>query len=70
MLRTIGDVTAGNMLGVAAFVALPSVVLMMMFGQTAALGDGARRALRLEARLRRIRVQRHPDVVTLLTVAW
>lgn len=34
VLRTIGDVGVGNLLGLAAFVALPSVVLMMIYGQT------------------------------------
>ncbi|MDE2464820.1 MAG: amino acid permease [Alphaproteobacteria bacterium] len=34
VLRVIGDVGVGNLLGLAAFVALPSVVLMMIFGQT------------------------------------
>ena len=34
VLREIGWVKVGNLIGLAAFVALPSVVLMMMFGQT------------------------------------
>ncbi|HVV26828.1 MAG TPA: amino acid permease [Rhizomicrobium sp.] len=34
VLRTIGDVKIGNLIGLAAFLALPSVVLMMMYGQT------------------------------------
>jgi len=34
VLRTVGYVHIGNLLGVAAFLALPSVVLMMMYGQT------------------------------------
>ncbi|MGC8534288.1 MAG: amino acid permease [Rhizomicrobium sp.] len=34
VLRVIGDVGVGNLLGLAAFIALPSVVLMMIFGQT------------------------------------
>ncbi len=34
VLRTIGYVHIGNLIGVAAFLALPSVVLMMMYGQT------------------------------------
>jgi APA family basic amino acid/polyamine antiporter len=34
VLRSIGWVKIGNLIGVAAFLALPSVVLMMMFGQT------------------------------------
>ena len=34
VLRTIGYERLGDLIGVAAFIALPSVVLMMMFGQT------------------------------------
>ena len=34
MLRSVGWTKIGNLMGVAAFLALPSVVLMMMFGQT------------------------------------
>ena len=34
VLRQIGFGTVGNMLGVAAFVALPSVILTLLFGQT------------------------------------
>jgi APA family basic amino acid/polyamine antiporter len=34
VLRTVGYVSVGNLLGLAAFLALPSVVLMMMYGQT------------------------------------
>jgi len=34
VLRQIGFERAGNLLGLAAFLALPSVILMMMFGQT------------------------------------
>ena len=34
VLREIGFSTVGNMLGIAAFVALPSVILVLMFGQT------------------------------------
>ncbi len=34
MLRSIGYPAIGDLMGVAAFIALPSVVLMMMFGQT------------------------------------
>jgi basic amino acid/polyamine antiporter, APA family len=34
VLRTIGFGTVGNMLGIAAFVALPSVILILLFGQT------------------------------------
>jgi APA family basic amino acid/polyamine antiporter len=34
VLRTVGYTSFGNLLGLAAFIALPSVVLMMMYGQT------------------------------------
>src|ERR1700761_3361056 len=34
VLRTVGYLRIGNLLGLAAFLALPSVVLMMMYGQT------------------------------------
>ncbi len=34
VLRTIGFSSVGNMLGVAAFLALPSVILVLIFGQT------------------------------------
>ncbi len=34
VLRTIGFGTIGNLLGIAAFVALPSVILVLLFGQT------------------------------------
>ncbi|GAA4217248.1 amino acid permease [Sphingomonas endophytica] len=34
VLRTIGWSGVGNLLGIAAFVALPSVILILMFGQT------------------------------------
>ena len=34
VLRQIGYSTVGNMLGIAAFVALPSVILILLFGQT------------------------------------
>lgn len=34
VLRVVGDKTAGNLIGMAAFLALPSVVLMMIYGQT------------------------------------
>ena len=34
VLRTLGFGTVGNLMGVAAFVALPSVILILLFGQT------------------------------------
>ena len=55
VLRSIGYQQIGNMIGLAAFLALPSVVLMMMFGQTriffvmardGLLPEGCRRSIR------------------------
>jgi basic amino acid/polyamine antiporter, APA family len=67
VLRSIGYVTAGNMLGVAAFVALPSVVLMMMFGQTRVFFVMARDGL-LPAKLASVHpVFKTPHVVTMVT---
>jgi APA family basic amino acid/polyamine antiporter len=34
VLRSIGHTTAGNLLGLAVFIALPSVILTMIYGQT------------------------------------
>src|SRR3546814_2228905 len=34
VLRSVGYEQIGNLIGLAAFLALPSVVLMMLFGQT------------------------------------
>ena len=34
VMRQVGDPTLGNMIGLAATIALPSVVLLMMYGQT------------------------------------
>ena len=34
MLRQLGYSQVGNVLGIAAFLALPSVILILLFGQT------------------------------------
>ena len=67
VLRVIGDVNVGNLLGLAAFVALPSVVLMMMFGQTRVFFVMARDGL-LPGKLASVHPRfKTPHVVTLMT---
>jgi APA family basic amino acid/polyamine antiporter len=67
VLRVIGDVRVGNLIGLAAFLALPSVVLMMVFGQTRIFFVMARDGL-LPARLAAVHPRfRTPHVVTALT---
>jgi len=67
VLRTIGDVQVGNLIGLAAFLALPSVVLMMMFGQTRIFFVMARDGL-LPSALSRVHPRfKTPHVVTLFT---
>ncbi len=67
VLRTIGQVNVGNLLGLAAFVALPSVVLMMMFGQTRVFFVMARDGL-LPAKLASVHPRfKTPHVVTMVT---
>ncbi len=67
VLRVIGDVNVGNLLGLAAFVALPSVVLMMMFGQTRIFFVMARDGL-LPAKLASVHPRfKTPHVVTMIT---
>jgi APA family basic amino acid/polyamine antiporter len=67
VLRTIGYVQIGNLLGLAAFLALPSVVLMMMYGQTRIFFVMARDGL-LPAKLASIHPRwRTPHVVTAFT---
>ncbi|HVV64148.1 MAG TPA: amino acid permease [Rhizomicrobium sp.] len=67
VLRVIGDVNIGNLLGLAAFVALPSVVLMMIFGQTRIFFVMARDGL-LPQRLASVHPRfKTPHVVTMLT---
>jgi APA family basic amino acid/polyamine antiporter len=67
VLRTIGYERIRDLMGVAAFVALPSVVLMMMFGQTRIFFVMARDGL-LPERLSDVHPKfRTPHVVTAFT---
>jgi APA family basic amino acid/polyamine antiporter len=67
VLRQIGWEKVGNLLGLAAFLALPSVVLMMLFGQTRVFFVMARDGLLPEA-LSRVHPRfKTPHVVTLVT---
>jgi APA family basic amino acid/polyamine antiporter len=67
VLRVIGWGKLGNLMGLAAFIALPSVVLMMMFGQTRVFFVMARDGL-LPARLAAVHPRyKTPHVVTLFT---
>ena len=67
VLRTIGYQRIGDLIGIAAFVALPSVVLMMMFGQTRIFFVMARDGL-LPDRLASVHPRFHtPHVVTAVT---
>jgi APA family basic amino acid/polyamine antiporter len=67
VLRTIGYERIGDFMGIAAFVALPSVVLMMMFGQTRIFFVMARDGL-LPEKLSAVHPKfRTPHVVTAFT---
>jgi APA family basic amino acid/polyamine antiporter len=67
VLRTIGYQRVGDLIGIAAFVALPSVVLMMMFGQTRIFFVMARDGL-LPEKLASVHPRFHtPHVVTAVT---
>jgi amino acid transporter len=67
ILRSIGWVKLGNLIGLAATIALPSVVLAMMFGQTRIFFTMARDGL-LPARFAAVHPRFHtPHVVTLVT---
>jgi APA family basic amino acid/polyamine antiporter len=67
VLRSIGWVKVGNLMGLAAFIALPSVVLLMMFGQTRVFFVMARDGL-LPAKLASVHPKyRTPHVVTAFT---
>nr|WP_294846862.1 amino acid permease [uncultured Sphingomonas sp.] len=67
VLRSIGYERVGDMMGVAAFIALPSVVLMMMFGQTRIFFVMARDGL-LPERLAAVHPKfKTPHVVTAFT---
>jgi basic amino acid/polyamine antiporter, APA family len=67
VLRSIGYERIGDLMGIAAFIALPSVVLMMMFGQTRIFFVMARDGL-LPARLSDVHPKfRTPHIVTAFT---
>lgn len=67
VLRQIGWEKIGNLLGLAAFLALPSVILMMLFGQTRIFFVMARDGLLPEV-LSRIHSRfKTPHIVTLVT---
>ncbi len=67
VLRQIGFSGVGNMLGIAAFVALPSVILILLFGQTRIFFVMARDGL-LPEKLSAIHPKwKTPYVVTLIT---
>ncbi|MDB5681544.1 MAG: amino acid permease [Sphingomonas bacterium] len=67
VLRVVGWAKIGNLMGLAAFVALPSVVLMMMFGQTRVFFVMARDGL-LPAKLASVHPRfKTPHVVTAFT---
>ncbi|MBS0273466.1 MAG: amino acid permease [Proteobacteria bacterium] len=67
VLRSIGYVPFGNLMGLAAFVALPSVVLMMMYGQTRVFFVMARDGL-LPAKLASVHPRwKTPHIVTAFT---
>jgi APA family basic amino acid/polyamine antiporter len=67
VLKTIGWPVLGNAVGLAAFLALPSVILMMMFGQTRIFFVMARDGL-LPEKLATIHPKWHtPHIVTAIT---
>ena len=67
VLREIGWVKVGNLIGLAAFIALPSVVLMMMFGQIRVFFAMARDGL-LPEKLASVHPKFHtPHVMTIVT---
>lgn len=67
VLRSIGHVQIGNLIGLAAFLALPSVVLMMLFGQTRIFFVMARDGL-LPEKLASVHPRwKTPHVVTAIT---
>lgn len=67
VLRSIGHSTAGNLLGLAVFIALPSVILTMIYGQTRIFFVMARDGL-LPDRLSKVHPRFHtPHIVTIIT---
>lgn len=67
VLRQIGHPMLGNLLGLAVFVSMPSVILMMLFGQTRIFFVMARDGL-LPEKLASVHPRwRTPHIITLLT---
>ena len=67
VLRTIGFSGIGNMLGIAAFLALPSVILVLIFGQTRIFFVMSRDGLLPEV-LSKVHTRfRTPHIVTMIT---
>ncbi len=67
VLHTIGYGTIGNLIGYAAFIALPSVILILLFGQTRIFFVMSRDGL-LPERLSRVHPRwKTPHVVTIIT---
>lgn len=67
VLRLIGHPMLGNWIGIAAILALPSVILMMMFGQTRIFFTMSRDGLLPEV-LSRVHPRFHtPHVITIIT---
>jgi APA family basic amino acid/polyamine antiporter len=67
VLQTIGYGTVGSMIGYAAFIALPSVILILLFGQTRIFFVMARDGLLPEALSRVHPKYKTPHVVTIIT---
>jgi basic amino acid/polyamine antiporter, APA family len=67
VLRVIGFGAVGNLLGIAAFIALPSVILVLLFGQTRIFFVMSRDGLLPEALSRVHPKWKTPHVVTILT---
>ncbi len=67
MLKVLGFTGVGNLIGLAAFLALPSVILVLIFGQTRIFFVMSRDGL-LPERLSRVHPKfRTPHVVTMMT---
>jgi APA family basic amino acid/polyamine antiporter len=67
VLHEIGRTSAANLIGLAAFIALPSVILVMLFGQTRLFFSMARDGL-LPSFLTRVHTRfKTPHVVTIIT---
>jgi basic amino acid/polyamine antiporter, APA family len=67
VLHTLGYGTVGNLIGYAAFIALPSVILILLFGQTRIFFVMARDGLLPEALSRVHPRWKTPHIVTVIT---